>query len=582
MGSINNAENTTFAIQDAPVENLRPLRVVMIGTGFSGILAAIRIPQRLKNVDLVVYDKNDGVGGVWWVNRYPGVACDIPAHSYQYTFNPNPNWSNFYAPGAEIQKYLQHIAEKYGATRFFKLQHQVEECIWDAAQKKWYITVTNLVTGETFQDVADIVVSARGGLNDVAWPKISGMNKFKGKLLHSAEWDESYNFEKRKVGVIGNGSSAIQIVPQLQRLEGTTLKCFHRSPTWITAGYGDAAMEELGLDPNKTEFTQEQRESFEKDATAYLKMRKVIEGSGNLIQESTFLGSDMQRQFADTFKATMAEKLATRPDILKNLLPTFAPGCRRLTPGKGFLEALTKDNVEVINETITAVTETGITLDSGRQVELDALVCATGFNVAAAPTFEVVGKDGLTLRQRWQPYPESYLGVVVDGFPNFLMISGPNSGIGFGSLTKMIEAQTDYVVKIIRKVQKEGYATVEVKPERLRDFQQYIGTYFKNTIYMDNCKTWYRFEGPNGKWVFILWPGSTLHALETLRSPRWEDFNFETTDPSGNRFAWLGNGSSVAQTEGDPSWYLNPEEVDYPLPGHPEDSPQNKARPWSH
>lgn len=313
-------------------------------------------------------------------------------------------------------------------------------------------------------------------------------------------------------------------------------------------------------------------------------MRKVIEDGGNLIHDSTIPGTTMQKQFVSGFTESMRQRLARRPELVDTIIPTFAPGCRRLTPGRGFLEALTEDNVEVTNEPIVEVIGDGVRLRDGRVVEVDALVCATGFRTSAPPNFEVVGKGGLTLHERWSsPHPESYMSVMVDGFPNYLMMFGPNSAIGFGSLTKILENECDYCVKVLRKLQKEDYATIEPKPERVRDFQRYIGAYFSKTVYMDKCKSWYRSEGGQGDWIIGLWPGSTLHALDALRSPRWEDFLYESIDPTGgNELRWLGNGWSVTQTDGDPSWYINPEEVDWPKEGKPEENPRYKNRPWSH
>lgn len=311
-------------------------------------------------------------------------------------------------------------------------------------------------------------------------------------------------------------------------------------------------------------------------------MRKVIENDGNMIHNSTIRGTEMQKTFASEFAATMRQRLAKKPELFDAIIPTFAPGCRRLTPGKGYLEALTEDNVTVVaGEAIAAVTPAGVRLAGGAEVPLDALACATGFRTSAPPPFEVVGRGGLTLAARWsRPHPESYLSVMVDGFPNYLMMFGPNSAIGFGSLTKILEAECDYCVRVLRKLQRDDYACLEPKAERVRDFQRYIGAYFENTVYKDKCKSWYRSEGGQGDWIIGLWPGSTLHALDALRSPRWEDFVYESADPSGNALRWLGNGWSVTQTEGDPSWYINPDEVEYPKEGKPEDNPKYKARPW--
>lgn len=231
--------------------------------------------------------------------------------------------------------------------------------------------------------------------------------------------------------------------------------------------------------------TPEKREALASDPEEYLKFRKVIEDGGNVIHEGTIHGSHMQKELIKTFTASMREKLAKKPELFDVIIPTFAPGCRRLTPGKGYLEALCQDNVQVTNETIAEITETGVRLVSGRDVQVDALACATGFRTSAPPNFEVVGSNGVTLAKRWSPHPESYLSVMVDGFPNYLMMFGPNSAIGFGSLTKILESECDYCVKILRKMQKEDYATIEPKPERVRDFQQYVGSYFTDTVYLD-------------------------------------------------------------------------------------------------
>ncbi|KAK0730810.1 hypothetical protein B0H67DRAFT_474490 [Lasiosphaeris hirsuta] len=578
-----NGHAKEFTIKDEPVENIRPLKVVVIGAGFSGIVAAIRIPEKLRNVDLTVYEKNDGIGGVWY-NGVRGVACDIPSHSYQYSFAPNPNWSNLYAPGSEIRKYLEDVAEKFGATRFIKTSHEVKGCTWDSEKKLWCIQVLNLATGETIDDTANVLVTARGQLNEIKWPPIPGLENFKGRKMHSGAWDPSCDFTNKKIGIVGNGSSAIQIIPSLQRVEGTSLSCFMRSPTWISSSFGDHAMIQLGLDPKATSFTEEQKKKFVEDPEHFLKFRKVFEDDGNSIHDSTILGSPMQTEFQAYYRTAMEQTLSSRPDLIKTIIPTFAPGCRRLTPGTGFLDSLLQPNVDVIHDGVASIGASSVILTSGREIaDLDVLICATGFHVSTAPPFPIIGRDGRTLADRWSPLPESYLSLAVDGFPNYLMMFGPNSAIGFGSLTKILEAEADYVVRVVRKLQKDDYATIEPKAERVRDFTAFVGEYFANTVYLDKCKSWYRSEGGTGDRIVGLWPGSTLHALEALRSPRWEDFVYESVEPEGgNGLRWLGNGWSTTQTTGDPSWYINPDEVEIPYGKKPEENPQFKARPWSY
>jgi len=176
-------------LPDHTVENFRPLRVICIGAGFSGIYMGIRIPELLRNVALTIYEKNTGMGGTWWENRYPGVACDIPAHSYMYSFEPNRDWSEFYASGPEIQRYLLRVADKYSVGRFVKLNHKVTRCEWDEDRGVWKVDIEKTDTGEVVYDEAEFIINARGGLNDFRYPDIEGLKSFEGKLVHSADWD---------------------------------------------------------------------------------------------------------------------------------------------------------------------------------------------------------------------------------------------------------------------------------------------------------------------------------------------------------------------------------------------------------
>lgn len=290
----------------------------------------------------------------------------------------------------------------------------------------------------------------------------------------------------------------------------------------------------------------------------------------------------MQKGAVEAFRAMMKERLAKKPEIAEHLIPSFSVGCRRLTPGPGYLEALVEDNVEFVTEKISSINPKGIVLSSGRTVEIDALVCATGFNTGAPPPFQVHGKNGMTLEEKFKPYPQTYLTMAVDGFPNFFMMLGPNSAIGAGSLTTMIENEGDYIIKCIRKLQKEDYLSMAPKAERVKDFSEFCHEYFKTTVYMDDCNSWYRSQTDNGIRVTGLWPGSTLHCLETLRAPRWEDFEYESKEE--NRMRWLGNGWSTTHMEngGDPAWYLEPSLMNIPVPGRPEEDEEYKKRPFSH
>jgi cation diffusion facilitator CzcD-associated flavoprotein CzcO len=284
--------------------------------------------------------------------------------------------------------------------------------------------------------------------------------------------DHSFDFENKTIGIIGGGSSAIQIIPSLQKLTGTKLKCFIRSKTWISRPFGDAAMKTLGVTRTECEYvwscmssinsltilvSQEQRQQFAENSRLYLDLRITIERDGNSVHALTHKDSATQKFVRDDLTALMKEKLAKKPPIFDSLLPGFSVACRRLTPGPGYLEALVADNVEFINTPIDRAESMAVILKDGQRKELDVLVCATGFHTSAPPPFTVTGRDGQTIHQKFNPFPETYLSLAIDGFPNYFMMLGPNAAIGTGPLTTMIERTGDYIIKCIRKLQKRAF-----------------------------------------------------------------------------------------------------------------------------
>lgn len=585
-----NGTRDQWTIHDTPIENQRPIRVIVIGAGYSGIYLGIRIPERLRNCELVIYEKNKGVGGAWHENRYPGAACDVPSHSYQFSFNPKHDWSALYAPSNEIRGYLESTAEKYGVNRFTKLEHEVTGCRWDEDEGKWHVTVRQ-PDGSVLEDTSDMLISARGLLNNKQWPSIDGLWDFKGEIMHSAGWNEDYDFKDKKVGIIGLGSSAIQIIPKLQQVRGAQLSCFIRGRTWISPPLGQKSQDELGLE--SIYFNKDQIERFNADPEAWLKFRMKIEADANNVHSITLKGTEMQRGAQAMFEQGMKDRLAKKPHYMESLKPSFSPGCRRLTPGPGFLEALVEDNVEYVKDTIDRIEPRGVVTTDGKLHEIDALVCATGFYSSSAPPFPVAGLDGTKLTDHWQQRATNYLSLATDGFPNHFMMLGPNGAIGEGSLTMMIESTGDYICKAIRKLQKDNLKSMVVKRARVRDFLRYVDSYFRGTVFMDDCQSWYKKngQGQSGATVTGLWPGSTLHCIEALRSPRWEDYEYEyLPEENGaevNEMAWLGNGWGATQmrdpvrTE-DLSFYLLPEFQDPPLEGEPEKKEALQIRPWSY
>ena len=409
----------------------------------------------------------------------------------------------------------------------------------------------------------------------------------------------SYDFKNKRIGVIGSGSSSIQIVPSLQRLPGTQISTFVRSKTWISPPFGQQFFDNHGF--KGSTIPEDLRKRFADDPEYYHKFRLSVEEDGNGIHAVTMKGTPLQLGAKDMFYQHMKKRLESKPEIFEALIPSFSPGCRRLTPGPGYLEALTEPNVSFITAPITRISESAIHTTDGSTYEIDALVCATGFKAGAPPPYPVTGTDGLTLAEKWRDRPVNYLSHSIAGFPNLFTMLGPNSAIGSGSLTSMIETVGDYIVKAIRKVQKDNIAFMVVKQEREVDFTEYVDAYFEGTVFAEECRSWYKNKGTGE--VVGLWPGSALHCIEAMRSPRWEDFEYVYLDElegadheqglngvgagkgkkRANRLAWLGNGWTVSQLEErDLAWYLYPEFLNKPDAPLPEEKESFRIRPFSY
>ncbi|MCJ1292903.1 hypothetical protein MMC34_004456 [Xylographa carneopallida] len=542
------------------VDDVRPLKVIGIGAGVSGILAAIRLPRKLKNTELVIYDKNEEVGGTWFENRYPGCACDIPAHCYQLSFESNPAWSSFYAKAPEILEYWKRVADKYGIRKYMKLSHKAIQARWDESTSKWVVTIQNITTGEVFQDTADALFTGIGVLNEWKWPSIPGLKDFKGKLLHSAQWDESYDYKGSNVAVIGAGSSGIQIVPTLQP-EVKRLDHYVRGRTWIATTIAADEVKKRNDTASNFDFTKDEIDAWLKDPTLYLSYRKKLEAelqSGHII---TMKGSEAQKEARAFFTQLMRDRLAKKPQVADHMIPDFPPLCKRLTPGPGYLEALTKDNVDVVPTAIERITATGIETTDGKHREVDAIVCATGFDTSFQNRFPIYGIGGVKIGDRWKSRVDTYLSMMVDGFPNFFMSLGPNSGVGGGNLLMLIERIAEYTAQVLYKIQTENILTVQPTYKATQYFTDFCDAYFAGTVFSEECSSWYKGgTGKNGR-VVAIWPGSSLHAIQTLAKPRWEDFEYTYVD--GNEFGWIGDGWSTLDRldDADKTYYLDNQQM---------------------
>ncbi|KAJ8475161.1 hypothetical protein ONZ51_g6747 [Trametes cubensis] len=554
------ADGTPFVLGKFCIDEYRQMKVIVMGAGYSGITAGIKLPQHIPNLQLTIYEKNAG---------------------YQLSFEEKKDWSSFYAPGPEIRKYLEGVVQKYKLMRYIKLSHEITGARYNELTGKWHIRVrrTDGATGkaEEFEDIADVFVNATGPLSRWNWPDIEGLKDFKGELHHSAGFDPGEKtwqevadgWKDKKVAVIGIGSSALQIVAALQPRVGTLVN-YVRGKTWIALPVAEGAFPRyMGREPNHAEdftFTREEIVRFQNDPQFYRNFRHGLEQELHNAHAITLRGSPVQLMAQAAFKKNMEERLSKKPWIAEKLLPGFPAACRRLTPAPGYLEALCADNADFITIPIKRMTPTGIETTDGQHQGLDVIFCATGYETSYQMPMPIIGRDGIELNKRWSPHPETYLALAVDGFPNFFSILGPNSGIGTGSLLAIMEAQVMYVARAIGKMQRERIRSMEPKLEAVRAFDAYLEAYFQTTVFTQNCRSWYKLGREEGR-VVALWPGSTLHAMRAIEHPRWEDYKYEPLEAGEqNMFYWLGEGQTYNQKtfSGDRAWYLSPPYLDIP------------------
>ncbi|KAH8804872.1 cyclohexanone monooxygenase [Xylogone sp. PMI_703] len=535
-----NRDDLAYYMSQVPFKSARPLKVIVAGCGISGLSFAHEVHDggKLQNIDLVIYEKNPGVGGTWHENRYPGCACDIPVHNYQFDWAPYPYFSSYYAGSEEIREYLEDVAEQHHLAQYVRLLHKVAGALWHEDRSKWEVKVERLDDSgnvvSSFVEECDVFISATGYVNDWKWPNIPARNEFKGRMFHSAAWPrESVSFEGETVALIGNGSSGIQILPAILG-QAKKVYVFMRSPTWITAGF---ASKYAGPGGSNIIFSEEQKQQWTSNPDEYFKYRKAVEGELNN-SFRIYLKDSAEQQNAKNFAVNqMSAKLASKPEILKLLLPDFAVGCRRPTPGHGYLEALCSDKVDVIWGEIDSFTSTGLQSSSGREVEVDSIICATGFNVAFTPRFDVVGRNNTNLRTKWTKNPQAYLSVTATDMPNYFVYLGPASAVGHGSIVPSIEMVTGYISNMLYKLQTQNYGSLCPKADVVEAWQQHALLWLEKSAWATPC-------------VISLHAGSRLHYFELLQEPRYEDFEWKSLceDPM-LKFAWLASGFTQGEAE---------------------------------
>ncbi|KAJ6010385.1 sterigmatocystin biosynthesis monooxygenase [Penicillium sp. IBT 35674x] len=568
-----------YELSKLPFNHPRRLKVIVVGAGISGLSLAHAVEtQQLKNVELVILEKNAGIGGTWYENRYPGCACDIPAHNYQFTWAPNPKTSSFYITAPEILEYLEDVADKFHLTKYIHTHRKVTGSRWLADKQVWQVTskrtdgrrtvvstANGTMEGEVGEDIVeecDVFINASGFFNNWRWPDVPGREEFRGVMAHSANYNPDVSLRGKRVAVIGNGSSGIQVTAAVQKV-ASHMSVYLRNPTWVT---GNMASRFIPAGQTNFVYDQEQKKKWASNPKEYLQYRKEVEKELNIRFPLFIRDTAAQAGARDFTQKAMKSKLEQRPDLIERMLPTYAVGCRRPTPGAGYLEALCENNTEVVWGQLDRFTEKGIRSADGTEREFDVIIAATGFDMSFVPRWPIIGDKGVNLQEEWEKNPACYLSALAQDMPNYFVYLGPGSPVGHGSLITSIERITLYITDMITKLQRENYSSFQLKPRKALAYQSQMLNWLDKTVWGDNCQSSFKNGTVTGG-LHAFHPGSRLHYFELLRRHRYEDFDWTSrcTEPD-LEYAWLNNGflshelNPVEGEEVDPTWYLNQED----------------------
>ncbi|KAF5710203.1 sterigmatocystin biosynthesis monooxygenase stcW [Fusarium mundagurra] len=571
-------DELAYHLSRVPTFTSRPLKIIAVGAGLSGLALARAVHVgKLQNVSITIYEKNAGIGGTWYENRYPGCACDIPASNYAFSWAPNPHWPSYYASGKDIHEYIESVATQHNLRGYVKTGHKVVGAQWLEDHQTWRVTVNktdgrDLVisspgisdgeTETTFDDECDVFINCSGFFNNWKWPKnVADRSEFQGKLYHTAAWpqDAETDLDGKTVALIGNGSSGVQVLPAIiDRVKKVYVHI--RSPTWVTTSFAAKFAGPGGANYN---YTEEQKLTWSADPAAYLEYRRQIEKELNS-RFGLYIDHTPEQKAAREFGiAEMTSKLRAggKEELLQAMLPDFAVGCRRTTPGNGYLEALCHPKCEVIWGKVDAFTADGLTTSDGTVTSgIDAIICATGFDLSCAPRFPIIGRNGVNLREQWLKNPHAYLSVTATDMPNYFTMMGPNSPLGHGSIVTAIEMVTKYICNLIHKLQTQNYSYVVPKAHIAGAYQKHALAWLRRTAWASHCASTYKNGTVDGD-LNSLHPGSRLHYFELLSAPRYEDFEWQSLcDSEDMTFAWLATGFTAAERSADENtdltWYL--------------------------
>jgi len=478
----------------------RDLRFVIIGAGMAGILSAIKLHEAGFD-DVTIYEKADRLGGTWRENTYPGVACDVPSHLYSYSFAPNPDWTHMFSAGAEILAYFEDVARRFDVVKCIRFGTEI--CGLAFVNGRWHIE-----TAHGDHDEADVVIAATGVLHHPAYPDIEGLDSFAGTQFHSARWDHSVPLAGKRIGVVGTGSTAVQVVSALVDEVGE-LALFQRTPQWV-----------LQL-PNP-EIGDEVRALYRDDPATMRAMREDLSRTfSENFANAVVNAESVQVKMIQEMTTANLEGNVTDPVLREKLRPDYRAACKRLVVSPDFYEKIQHPNARLVTEAIERVEPGGIRTADGELHELDVLVLATGFRVDRfMRPILVHGRGGVSLEDVWAERPSAYMAISIPEFPNLFMLNGPNGPVGNFSLIEVAELQFHYIMQLVQEITSGQSREVSVTQEAADRFEAERTEAARNTVWVTGCRSWYLDD----RGIPAAWPWTFDRFREVMDKPVLTDF----------------------------------------------------------
>jgi 4-hydroxyacetophenone monooxygenase len=504
----------------AHVKPPRDYRVAVIGAGLTGIAMAIKL--RAAGYDYRIFEKAEEVGGVWWSNRYPGVAVDTPSHFYSYSFEINPDWPRRLSDGDVLMQYWRHVADKYGIRERISFQTEVLSSKWLEDAKRWRLSLRK-VDGAEWRDDFDVIVCASGLFSHPQEPKVPGLKRFKGRAVHTASWDPTIDFNGKRVVQIGTGASGVQVGPVIATV-ASKLTVFQRTPPYVIVQpeqgkeFGQAFRWALRRIPHLGQWMRFY--TYWNAADWFHQVVRLSPEFKNKDRAANPLGEQFGKAITDGMRA----RLSSRPDIIERVIPNYPFMGKRPLQDSDWLDMLLRDNVELVSQAVAEIVEDGVVAKDGAFYPADTLILATGFAMTnMLKHIEFVGRGGIHLADIWgEEDPRAYYGTLVPDFPNLFIMHGPNFGATHGAGVNIYsEAQVNYVLACLDLMFRRGAATIEVRPEAFREFNERVDAACSEMVWAHPRANTYYLNSKRRN--FISWPWRIVDVWESMRTPKISD-----------------------------------------------------------